>query len=262
MDYVGLYNILPKPNNRIKNTFYYKKGQLLWWDGKRLRNKEKDKEYRDKNKAKAKEKRDKPGNKEKAKELRDTPGKKAKRKEYMNEYLERPGKKARAKELRDKPARKAKKKEYNKEYKQKPQTKDRNNKRHKERMKTDLAYRIAKNLKSRHYQGLKSQNLEPTIPVLELMECSDKFLIIHLESHFEPGMTWDNYGNKSGCWNIDHRRCYDSLELKYIEEQRKCCHWTNLQPMWKPENLAKGNHFDEATFEYKWIDTNLGWIKK
>ena len=32
--------------------------------------------------------------------------------------------------------------------------------------------------------------------------------------------------------------------------------------MWKPENRAKGSDFDEATFEYKWIDKNMGWIKK
>ena len=180
-------------------------------------------------------------NKAKAKEKRDKPGKKARKKEYDNN-----------------PERKAKKKEYDK----KPKNKARANKKHKERMETDLPYRITKNLRSRHAKGLKSQNVKKTIDVLELMGCSVKFLKIHLESHFEPGMRWENYGNKSGCWNIDHRKCYDSLELKYIEEQRKCCHWTNLQPMWKPENRAKSNHFDEATFEYKWIDTILGWIKK
>ncbi|GAH08617.1 unnamed protein product, partial [marine sediment metagenome] len=92
--------------------------------------------------------------------------------------------------------------------------------------------------------------------------CSVKFLITQLEKQFEEGMTWKNYGRESGCWNMDHRRCYDSFRLKDIENQRKCCHWTNLQPMWKPENRAKSNHFDEATFEYKWIDKKTGWIKK
>ena len=235
MAYAGPYNNLPKPNNRIgilKTYYYNKNGQLLWWNGKRSVNKAKrkeyNKEYQQENKAKAKEKRDKPKNKAKAKEKRDKPANKARKKEYD-----------------DKPGRKAKV-----------------NKKHKDRMKTDLSYKLTRSLIARHWAGLKSQNVEPTIPVLELMECSFESLIIHLVSKFEPGMTRENYGNKSGCWNIDHRRCYDSLKLKDIENQRKCCHWTNLQPMWKTENRAKSNHFDEATFEYKWIDTNLGWIKK
>ena len=227
--YVGPYNNLPKKTeNRRAKTFYYYKNGLRWWDGKQLRDK-----------AKAKEKRDKPDKKAKRKEKRDKPENKAKAKEYK----QKPKRKARAKELRDK-------------------RKDQRNKRNKERGKTDLVFKLTKNLRSRHIKGLKSQNLKPTIPVLDLMECSFESLIIHLESKFEEGMTRENYGNKSGCWNIDHRRCYKSLTLKHIEEQRKCCHWTNLQPMWKPENRAKGSDFDEATFEYKWIDTNLGWIKK
>ena len=87
MNYVGPYKILPKPNNRIAKTFYYKKtGELRWWTGKQLVNKAKRKEYRDENKANAKELRDKPDKKAKAKELRDKPGRKAKRKEYSNEY--------------------------------------------------------------------------------------------------------------------------------------------------------------------------------
>ena len=200
--YVGPYNNLPKTNNRIKNTFYYYKNGLRWWNGKSLVNKAKMKEYNDKNKANAKEKRDKQENKAKAKEKRDN------------------------------------------------------------RMNTDLPYKLTKNLKARHDKGLKSQNVEKTIPVLELMECSVESLIIHLESKFELGMTWKNHGDEDGCWHIDHRRCYKSFALKNIEDQRKCCHWTNIQPMWKPENEAKGSKFDEATFEYKWIDKKTGWIKK
>jgi hypothetical protein len=220
MDYVGPYNNLPKTENRIAKTFYYKKTrELRWWTGKQLRNKEKDQEYRDENKA-------------------------------------------RAKELANKPDKKAKRKEYDKEYQQKPETKDKRNKRLRDRYNTDLPYKLTRRLKERHYKGLKSQNVEKTISVLELMECSVESLIIHLESKFELGMTWKNYGNKSDCWNIDHRRCYASFVLSDIENQRKCCHWSNLQPMWKPENEAKGSKFDEATFEYKWIDKNVGWIKK
>jgi hypothetical protein len=221
--YVGPYNNLPKTNNRIAKTFYYYKNGLRWWDGKQLRNKAKEKEYN---------------------------------KEHYQEN------KANIKEKNDKPEKKAKRKEYNKEYRDKPENKERRSKKHKDRMKNDLPYRITRCLRDRHLVGLKSHNVEQTIDVLELLECSVESLIIHLESKFEEGMTWKNYGSGSDCWQMDHRRCFKSFRLKDIEEQRKCCHWTNLQPMWKPENLAKGSKFDEATFEYKWIDKKTGWIKK
>jgi hypothetical protein len=245
--YVGPYNNLPKTVHRIKNTIYYYKNGLRWWDGKQLRNKAKNKEWYQENKANIKEKNDKPGNKAKAKEKRDKPDNKARAKEYAKEYKQK---------------NKAKAKEYNKEYQQKPENKDKRNKIRRDRRKNDLVYKISNNLRRRHRDGLKSQNVEKTISVLKLMECSVKSLITQLEKQFEPKMTWKNYGRGRGCWNMDHRRCYKSFALKNIEDQRKCCHWTNIQPMWKPENEAKGSKFDEATFEYKWIDKNVGWIKK
>ena len=53
------YNILPKKTaDRITKTFYYnKKGEVRWWDGKQLKNKEKKKEYYAENNEKIKKKR-------------------------------------------------------------------------------------------------------------------------------------------------------------------------------------------------------------
>ncbi|MCH9715597.1 MAG: hypothetical protein K0U52_00720, partial [Gammaproteobacteria bacterium] len=52
------YNILPKKTaDRIAKTFYYnKKGEVRWWNGKQLKNKEMNKEYRAVNKEKIKKK--------------------------------------------------------------------------------------------------------------------------------------------------------------------------------------------------------------
>jgi hypothetical protein len=40
-----------------------------------------------------------------------------------------------------------------------------------------------------------------------------------------------------------------------------CQHYTNLQPMWGPENMAKGADYDPETFTHKWEGKDIGWVK-
>lgn len=86
----------------------------------------------------------------------------------------------------------------------------------------------------------------------ELLGCSIEECRQHLEEQFEDGMTWDNHGKDIGMWHIDHRRPCHSFNLLYEDEQRKCFHHTNLQPMWASENISKSDYFDEDSFEWEW----------
>jgi hypothetical protein len=56
-----------------------------------------------------------------------------------------------------------------------------------------------------------------------------------MESLFKEGMTWDNHGE----WHIDHIIPISSGKTE--DEVVKLCHYTNLQPLWKTENLLKGD---------------------
>jgi hypothetical protein len=58
----------------------------------------------------------------------------------------------------------------------------------------------------------------------------------HLEAQFVPGMTWANHG----AWHVDHIRPCASFNLEDPAEQRVCFHFSNLQPLWAQDNLAKG----------------------
>lgn len=58
----------------------------------------------------------------------------------------------------------------------------------------------------------------------------------HLEKQFKKGMSWDNHGE----WHIDHIIPCASFDLTKKSEQKKCFHYTNLQPLWAFENLSKG----------------------
>lgn len=69
----------------------------------------------------------------------------------------------------------------------------------------------------------------------------------HLEKLFQPGMTWDNYGE----WEIDH--VIPKSRLKYNSPEdanfRICWGLKNLQPLWKPHNRRKYNRLDEDLAE-------------
>lgn len=66
-------------------------------------------------------------------------------------------------------------------------------------------------------------------------------LIIHLESKFKPGMTWDNYG-KNG-WHVDHIIPDSWFNYNSTNDEGFKNSWalSNLQPLWASENLSKSN---------------------
>lgn len=104
-------------------------------------------------------------------------------------------------------------------------------------LKTDLNARLKQNLRNRLYWAVKDNykggsavgNLGCTIPELKA----------YLESKFQPGMTWENYSFKG--WHIDHVVPLSRFDLTKLEEVKKACHYSNLQPLWAEDNLSKGD---------------------
>jgi len=67
--------------------------------------------------------------------------------------------------------------------------------------------------------------------------CSIQEFKLYLESKFQPGMSWSNW-TRDG-WHIDHIIPLSSFDLKDPVQLKKACHYTNLQPLWASDNLAK-----------------------
>lgn len=69
-------------------------------------------------------------------------------------------------------------------------------------------------------------------------------LIAHLEHHFLPGMTWDNYGIHG--WHVDHviPKSMFKYESPNDDDFRKCWSLENLQPLWAEDNLRKNNRME------------------
>ena len=105
----------------------------------------------------------------------------------------------------------------------------------KERRRNDPVYAITCRLRSR--VRLVLQGNSKSASTAELTGCTWKELFEHLEKQFTDGMSWDN----RHLWHVDHILPCASFDLSKPEEQRKCFHFSNLQPLWAKENLCKGS---------------------
>lgn len=103
-----------------------------------------------------------------------------------------------------------------------------------ERCVNEPEFLLKRILRKRISEALK-RNIKNTSAVGDL-GCSIDFCRKYLESKFQPGMDWNNYGE----WHIDHVVPLNSFNLNNPEEARKACHYTNLQPLWAFDNLSKG----------------------
>lgn len=103
----------------------------------------------------------------------------------------------------------------------------------KNRRATDFMYKLKGNLRNRFNQARK-RNSKIGSGVRDL-GCSVEFLTNYLQSKFTEGMTQENYG----LWHVDHIIPLSSAETP--EEALKLCHYSNLQPLWAADNLAKSD---------------------
>ena len=70
----------------------------------------------------------------------------------------------------------------------------------------------------------------------ELLGCGKHELLERFRSMYVGGMSDMNYGE----WEIDHIRPICSFDLTDTEQMKQCFHYTNMQPLWREENQAKG----------------------
>ena len=75
-----------------------------------------------------------------------------------------------------------------------------------------------------------------------LLGYSVEALRTHLEAHFEPGMSWDNYGKRNDQWSIDHSRPISSFPMTTTLAEINALE--NLRPMWHRKNCAKKNKWE------------------
>jgi hypothetical protein len=103
---------------------------------------------------------------------------------------------------------------------------------YKYKMETDPIFKLKKNVRNRIWKYVRY--IGKTKKTFDIIGLTAEELKKHLENQFTDNMTWKNYGD----WHIDHRIPLDSAKTK--EEVYTLCYYTNLQPMWKNDNIKKG----------------------
>lgn len=100
---------------------------------------------------------------------------------------------------------------------------------------SNINYKLLCNLRSRLYVALhKNKKIKST---LEFIGCTIEELKLFLQNQFTDGMSWDKVLN--GEIHIDHIMPCASFDLSDPEQQKKCFHYTNLQPLWAADNRKK-----------------------
>lgn len=109
------------------------------------------------------------------------------------------------------------------------------------RMKVDEGFKWERRARSLLYCALKRRTNYKNTKTVQIVGCEISVLRKHMEDKFKEGMTWDNYGSK---WVVDHVKPCALFDFTKDEDKINGFHYTNLQPLWPPENLEKGAKYE------------------
>ncbi len=111
----------------------------------------------------------------------------------------------------------------------------------KNRRKNDPHFDIKERCHRRIYRALKDSGIVKRTRTMELVGCSIPFLKQYIENQFKPGMSWELRN-----FHIDHIIPCAAFDLTDPEEQKRCFHYSNLQPLTEKENLEKNNKLPDG----------------
>lgn len=99
---------------------------------------------------------------------------------------------------------------------------------------TNINFRILDNIRSRLRMALKNNSKKTSS--IDLLSCSIEYFKQYIENQFLPEMNWNNWGE---IWELDHIIPCSKFDLSILEEQQKCFHYTNYQPLFKTTEIAE-----------------------
>lgn len=131
----------------------------------------------------------------------------------------------------------AKRREQCRRSKQKASSREKDREWKQKKRDTDPQYRLRSNLSRRIRDVLLGHTKSASTMIL--IGCSTEEVRAHIEQQWLPGMNWSNYGVHG--WHIDHIIPCAAFDLTRPDEQAKCFHYTNLQPLWALDNWRKSD---------------------
>ena len=128
---------------------------------------------------------------------------------------------------------KGREKEYLKEWRSKNADRLKEALRH--RMETDELFKFKTSMRKFLCHCFRRKGVKKDDKTQTILGCSLPDFKAYIESKFKSGMSFENYGE----WQIDHIIPLSTAET--IEDVKRLCHYTNLQPLWAHENRSKSN---------------------
>ena len=109
--------------------------------------------------------------------------------------------------------------------------KKKNNKYH-----NDINFKLRTNISNRILSAILDSSHVKSSSTISLLGCSLEKCKYSIEIQFLPEMSWENHGE---IWEIDHILPCASFDLTLEDEQKKCFHYSNLQPLFKTTKIAE-----------------------
>lgn len=119
------------------------------------------------------------------------------------------------------------------------------------RKKTDISFKLERNIRTRLYQAFTSQYLNKRQSTMKYVNCRPIFFKNWIEFQLYDGMTMENYGE---IWHIDHCKPCCKFDFSIDDDVYKCFHWSNMRPYLSQKNLSKHssyNPFDSVMQDIK-----------
>lgn len=123
--------------------------------------------------------------------------------------------------------------EARRQYHARPEVRERRNRQQRERRARDKKYALVCSMRSAISERMSGK----AVGAIRHAPWSTDELIAHIERQFQPGMSWDNYGE----WHVDHITPDSSFDYKAPNDEGFLQSWSlsNLRPMWASENMSK-----------------------
>lgn len=106
------------------------------------------------------------------------------------------------------------------------------------RLKTDMIFRLKKSIMVHIYKFLKKHDKIKEYRTIKYLGCSIPKYKLYLESLFTPEMNWSNYGSY---WEIDHIIPLNYFDIGDEMDQLEAFNWLNTQPLTIFENRSKSD---------------------
>ena len=126
---------------------------------------------------------------------------------------------------------------YDKEYAKK--NRELINKKTRDRRASDVNFDIACSLRERLKEAVKGSAKVGS--AVKDLGCPIPEFKVYIESKFQPGMTWDNWGLGHDKWHLDHVKPLVKFDLTDRSQFLEACHYTNLQPLWARDHYIKSS---------------------